>query len=89
MKTNCWEEKQCERHSGGEKVVELGVCPAATELKHDGKNNGKDGGRYCWKIAGTLCEGKVQGTYAAKLMDCVRCDFYKKVKEEEGENFVP
>ncbi len=40
------------------------------------------------KLQGHLCKGKVQGTYASKLRDCVMCDFYKKVKKEEGDNFI-
>ncbi len=87
MKKNCWQWKQCERQPGGAKVAELGVCPASTEAKHNGKNGGSNAGRYCWKVAGTLCKGKVQGSYANKIMDCVRCEFYQKVKEEEGKDF--
>lgn len=88
MKKNCWQSKQCERQPGGVKVIESGVCPASTAAKHNGKNGGKNAGRYCWKVAGTLCKGEVQGSYAAKLMDCVRCEFYNQVKEEEGQNFL-
>ena len=87
MKKNCWQWKQCGRQPGGAKVADLGVCPASAETKHNGKNGGKNAGRYCWKVAGTLCEGKMQGSYASKLMDCVRCEFYQKVKEEEGQDF--
>ena len=88
MKKNCWEFKKCERQPGGLKVDELGVCPAATDTTHDGQNSGKSAGRYCWKVAGTLCDGEVQGSFAYKITDCVRCDFFQKVKEEEGEDFV-
>jgi diguanylate cyclase (GGDEF)-like protein len=30
----------------------------------------------CWFIAGTYCEGTVQGTFAQKLGDCSRCEVY-------------
>ena len=30
----------------------------------------------CAKVAGTLCGGKVQGTFAMKIFDCVKCDYY-------------
>ena len=40
-------------------------------------------GRACWAIAGSLCGGKIQGTYAQKLNNCWRCDFMNKVKQEE------
>ncbi len=85
---NCWEFKKCGRQPGGIKTGELGVCPAATEVKHNGKNGGRNGGRYCWKIAGTLCGGQVQGTYAQKLSNCVVCEFYKSVRAETAESFV-
>jgi methyl-accepting chemotaxis protein len=40
-------------------------------------------GRICWKVAGTMCGGQVQGTSAQKYGDCEKCDFYKKVKDGE------
>jgi len=87
MGKNCWEVKNCGRVPGGPKVGELGVCPAANEASHNGKNNGKNAGRYCWKVAGTLCGGKVQGSSAQKSMNCASCDFFKQVKQEESGNF--
>ena len=84
---NCWEHTNCGREPGGAKAAELGICPAATESKVDGVHGGKNGGRACWAIAGTLCGGKVQGTYASKLVNCAACDFYKAVVKAEGENY--
>jgi len=86
-KVNCWEFKKCGREPGGAKTAELGVCPAASEAKLDGANNGVNGGRSCWAIAGTLCGGKVQGTFATKLANCMECEFYKLVIAEEGANY--
>lgn len=37
--------------------------------------------------SGTLCDGKVQGTFAAKIMDCLNCEFYELVRKEEGPDF--
>ena len=68
MMQNCWQFKKCGREQDGLKTAELGVCSAAIDERHDGKNAGKNAGRYCWKVAGTLCGGKVQGTYAQKLI---------------------
>jgi hypothetical protein len=34
-------------------------------------------------IAGSLCGGKIQGTYAQKLTNCWRCEFMNLVKKEE------
>lgn len=62
---NCWEFKKCGREAGGPKAAELGVCPAYP-----------DHGRRCAEVTGTLCGGKVQGTFAHKLGNCLKCDFY-------------
>ncbi len=89
MKKNCWEFTQCERQPGGLLVGERGVCPAATDTKHDGKNEGENAGRYCWKVAGTLCGGKVEGTFAAMMRNCSSCcQFYNLVKHEEGLDYT-
>ena len=32
--------------------------------------------------------GKVQGTFAAKVGNCMRCKFYESVATEEGYGFV-
>jgi methyl-accepting chemotaxis protein len=65
-KMNCWEFKKCGRESNGAKAKELGVCPAYPNR-----------GTSCASIAGTLCGGKVQGSFAMKLANCLQCDFYK------------
>jgi hypothetical protein len=83
-KQNCWEIKKCGRQFGGEKSKEFGVCPASTEKKTQGVNGGNFAGRCCWAIAGTLCGGQVQGIFASKLSNCMKCDFYKQVNMEEG-----
>jgi hypothetical protein len=81
---NCWEAKKCGREPGGAKVAQLGVCPAASERRVHGMNHGTNGGRVCWLIAGTLCGGVVQGTFASKLANCLKCEFYQAVGKEEG-----
>ncbi len=82
-KLNCWEHKKCGRQPGGHKVAELGVCPSAVNADLDGAHGGHKAGRACWVVAGSLCGGKIQGTYAQKLLNCWRCEFMKKVKEQE------
>ena len=62
---NCWEFKKCGREKGGTNSNELGVCPAYP-----------DKGDNCARIAGTLCGGKIQGTFAMKLVDCMKCNFF-------------
>ncbi len=86
-KQNCWEVKKCGRQPNGDKVRELGICKAAIDSTVDGCNFGKNGGRICWAIAGTLCGGKVQGTFAEKYSSCFECPFLKTVRNEEGINF--
>lgn len=85
---NCWEVKKCGREPGGANVESLGKCPAAINTGCDDINGGKNGGRSCWVLEGTLCGGRVQGTFAVKLGNCIKCDFYKQVKEEEGSNYM-
>jgi hypothetical protein len=83
MKLNCWEHKKCGRQPGGHKVQELGVCPVPVNQDLSGAHDGKNAGRACWAIAGSLCGGKIQGVYAKKLDNCWRCDFMNMVKKEE------
>ncbi len=86
-KTNCWEFKQCGRQPGGAKVTELGICAASVEMRTDGINGGKNGGRVCWAVTGTLCGGRVQGTFARKVVNCLMdCEFFKSVMKEERKN---
>ena len=87
MKKNCWEIKKCGREAGGSNIKKLGVCPASLEKKLDGIHAGKNAGRACWVIAGTLCKGEVQGSFAKKFNDCQICNFYLLVKEEDNSRF--
>jgi hypothetical protein len=83
MRTNCWEFKKCGREPKGARVKELGVCPASVETRVTGMNSGINGGRCCWAVTGTLCGGKVQGTFAMKMTSCMDCEFFKTVNYEE------
>ncbi len=67
--------------------MDLGVCPAAIDSKANGLNGGRNGGRICWALTGTLCGGTVQGTFAQKLSNCMQCDFYHQVQTEQGRAF--
>lgn len=82
---NCWEFKKCGREPGGQQAIFLGVCPVATASEYAGMNRGDNAGRYCWRIAGTFCEGKVEGVFAHSLMSCSFCEFYKSVQDAEGD----
>ena len=87
MKTNCWEYKKCGREPGGSKSIELGICSAATESIMDGVHGGSNAGRACWVVAGTLCGGELQGSFAMKFQECEKCDFYMEVRNEEFPKF--
>lgn len=67
LQTKCWEYMKC----GRDKDSAL-KCPAYPNY-----------GRICWAVAGTFCEGKVQGTFAQKYESCKQCEFYQKVKDKE------
>lgn len=82
-KVNCWEHLKCGREPGGKKAEELGVCPVTTQSDLHGAHGGRNAGRACWVIAGSLCGGKIQGSYAQKLSNCWRCEFFNTVKKEE------
>lgn len=82
-KQNCWEFKNCGRELGGRNAHEYGPCPASTESKFNGLHGGVNGGRCCWFLPRTLCSSKVQVPFSQRFANCLACDFYKSVKEEE------
>lgn len=85
---NCWEYQECGREPGGTKVSELGPCAAATEGRLDGRNGGLNGGRSCWVVPGTLCNGVVCGSFDEKYPHCRKCSFFELVQEEEGAGYA-
>ena len=87
-KRNCWEVKKCGREPGGLRTAEFGVCQATMESRLEGTHGGKAAGRACWIVSGTLCGGRIQGTFARKYGNCEKCDFYKQVRKEEGASFL-
>ena len=88
-KQNCWEFKGCGREPNGVHVHDLGVCPASTDNRGNGVHGGLNSGRACWAVTGTLCGGEAQGTFAQKLGNCLRCDFYLAVRSAEPELVAP
>lgn len=87
-KANCWEHTNCGREPGGPAIDEFGAFPAATLTTVHGVNDGTNGDRACWAIAGTLCGGPVVGSTALTLGSCLSCYFYKKVVREEGHSIA-
>jgi hypothetical protein len=78
MKKNCWELKHCDNPMS---------CPAYNEKRLNGTHGGKNAGRCCWIVAGTLCSGEPSGKYAQKIDSCEKCDFYRYVQKEEAQDF--
>jgi len=62
----CWEYMQC-----GRDVNDEIKCPSYPHF-----------GRVCWAVAGTLCAGKIQGTFAQKIDNCRDCKFYKTMNKD-------
>ncbi len=85
---NCWEFMNCGREPGGDDAEKMGVCPAAMPGRYDGTNNGKYAGRFCWAMPDTQCKAKSDGDYAQKLLNCIYCEFFKLVQEEESFDFI-
>jgi len=83
-KQNCWEYKECGREPGGFEIEKYGICSASTSVEVDGLNDGKNGGRICWAVAGTFMDGEIAGKFAADKFSCVNCDFFKFVSDEQG-----
>jgi hypothetical protein len=88
MKLNCWEKMKCGREPGGKNTDAWGVCPAASDARLNGAHDGKNAGRACWVIVGTLCEGRPSNSFGEKIRKCIRCPFYAKVRAEEGAGYV-
>jgi len=84
---NCWEFMNCGRQPGGAKVAVNGVCPAATAKPYHGVNHGKNAGRFCWKVAGTMCTQAISSSFAGNFLTCLECPFFKKVAQEEDKAF--
>jgi len=69
-------------------VHDKGVCSAAIEARLDGLNDGDNAGRACWVVPGTLCSGRICGSFDEKYSTCRKCAFYELVQEEEGAAYV-
>ncbi len=88
MTTNCWEFNNCGKNPSSKGAKENGECPTEKFVEFEGTNKGKNGGRYCWRVPGTLCnvhDGKTIPNWADKMKDCIHCEFFKKVRQEEGD----
>jgi hypothetical protein len=78
----------CGRETGGQNVDTLGACPVSQSIRYDGVNGGNFAGRFCWFLAGTFCNGEIQGTFANKIGDCLMCPFFLEVERQEAQNLI-
>ena len=85
-KINCWEFMGCGLHMNRDLIGdgEAALCPACCDKKRKGLHGGKNAGRACWLVSGTLCGGTRQETDKQKHDICMPCDFYALVIDEEN-----
>ena len=69
----CWEYMGCKQDVNTQES-----CPAYPHF-----------GRICWAVAGTLCSGKIHGTYAQKIHDCHNCGYYRMVRSYQSSPVIP
>ncbi len=81
-KPNCWEVIGC---GWGPDSSE--PCPAALDTTSDGVNSGANAGRICWTVTGTRGGQPARRVYPDKLESCLDCEFFQRVKAEEGDGF--
>lgn len=88
---NCWEKKKCGREPGGVNEARLGICPAALYALSDGFLGGRNGGRACIFIVGSLASQGQQHSCVMlqnkKSPDCFRCDFFNSLKKKYKKTF--
>ena len=82
---NCWEFMKCGCAPGGKNANSLGCCPAAVQEKYNEINNGVNGGRFCWLVEETLCNGIVQTSFLNKFEICLQCEFYLMIQNQQNE----
>ena len=79
---------KCGFGPNGAKAKTHKICPAAKGHSLDGVHGGLHGGRVCWFIDNTFnCGNDTQDYFSKKFPVCMNCEFYRQVKEEEGDRF--
>ncbi len=87
-KLNCWAYNSCAIESHDSFFEEIDTCPSSTELCTNRVNDGTNGGRACWAIAGTFSGSESQCVCLGEMTSCRECDFYKIVQREEGDKLI-
>ena len=80
-KLNCWEFTNCGREPGGVLADSEGVCPVSVAMQFDGVDDGRAGGRVCWKLHQTNSLGNACSQLRL-LTTCQECAFYRRLKFE-------
>jgi len=78
-KTDCWEFNSCDKKT---------ECPAFHESRTHNVHEGMNGGRSCWMILKSLCNGTEQSTIKDKYRNCSKCDFFHAVQQEHGNRLL-
>jgi hypothetical protein len=88
MKMNCWEIMKCGRGPNGDKIAELGECPAGVDKRFSQLNSGDCSGRACWKVKEKGPDGKLIPHWSNPSRDCLGCRVFAKVRNEEKDCFT-
>ncbi|MGA1821626.1 MAG: two-CW domain-containing protein [Thermoplasmatota archaeon] len=90
-KKNCWQFNDCGKEPFSERIHDMNECPVLKAEKFDGINSGINGGRYCWRVEGVncaACGGISTPNWSDAERNCLLCDFFNKVRKEEGSDFT-
>ncbi|MCK5613344.1 hypothetical protein KAR91_66355 [Candidatus Pacearchaeota archaeon] len=87
-KQNCWEFMNCGKEPEGSKSTYIGVCPVSIKSPMNGINDGKNAGRICWRVAGSLSGNNAMALCDVNVENCLKCEFYNHVRQQEIQSFT-
>jgi len=73
---NCWEITNCGREPEDTDAAEEAFCPAAVDSQFFERTRQEFAGTCCWKVVGTACEERIDGTLIEKRIDSDACPFF-------------
>ncbi len=79
-KQNCWEVSNCGKEN---------YCLAGTSTLFDGMFGGRNGGRFCAFIDGTLCKDGAPMDPEEKIRRCASCHFFKEIVSDAIDGGYP
>lgn len=88
QKRNCWQVMNCGREEGGQRAGRNGACPASIETRLHAIHGGRNAGRACWTVDGTLCRDGRPDDITMKTSFCRTCDFYRILLREEQPHLI-